>query len=57
MLLVIVQYKKLVSRLDRRTLLANTNYRLNHATVVKLNHPILNFSVTFDDLIGESLLF
>ena len=33
------QYKKLISIWVRRTLLANSNYRLNHATTVKLYYP------------------
>jgi len=32
-------------------------YRLNHAIVVKLYHPYLNFPVTFAYLICESRLF
>ena len=42
---------------DRRTSRANSNYRLNHAVVVKLYHLILNLSVTIAYLIGESRLF
>jgi len=32
-------------------------YRLKHAIVVKLYHPVLNFPVTFAYLVGESRLF
>jgi len=37
------QYKKLISKLDRRTLLTNSNYRLNHAIVVKFYEPYTQF--------------
>jgi len=47
--------KKLISRWDGWTLLANSNYCLQNAIVVK-TLP-LNFFVTFAYLIGESRLF
>ena len=33
-----------MNRWDRRTLLTNSNYCLNHATVVKLYNPYIHFS-------------
>jgi len=36
--------KKLISGWDRRTLLTNSDYRLNHDVVVKLHHPYTQFS-------------
>ena len=46
--------KQLISRRDRRTLLDNSNYRLNHAMVVKLFHP---YPYSINYLIVESRLF
>ena len=49
--------KKFTSRWDTRTLRWNSNYRQNHAIVVKLYYPYIQFPVTFAYLISESQLF
>ena len=41
---VCIDNKKLISTLDWRKLRGNSNYRLNHPTIVKHYHPSIQFS-------------
>jgi len=53
--------KKLITRWNMQTLLANTNYRSNHVIVVKLYQPYTKFSynvrLSHRDIFGASWLF
>ena len=52
-------WKELINRWDRRTLRVNSNYRLNHAMIVKHNHYYTQFprNARLAYHIGESRLF